>query len=311
MPRRQDGGWDYGSGRPVLTARPFLHLPEARRGLIFATTAALLWSTGGLFIKALTLSAFQISFCRSLVAAATILVVMRVRRQPFKLELDPLSLACSVSYAGVLILFVSATKLTTAANAIFLQYTAPIFLLFLEPWSFKLPFPRKDLWAVAACMAGMALFFAGRLEPGGALGNLLAVASGFALALFSLLLKWKRAGHSESPYGVVVLGNLLVALICLPLALPLRLSPGQGLALVYLGVVQLGFSWMLFTAGMRYLSATAAIITCMLEAVFNPVWVFLGIGERPSAFALLGGAVVLGVVGWYNMKKAAIPQPVD
>ena len=91
----------------------------------------------------------------------------------------------------------------------------------------------------------------------------------------------------------------------------LRLNLGQGLALLYLGMFQLGVSWMLFTAGMRYLSATAAIITCMLEAVFNPVWVFLGIGERPSGFALLGGALVLGVVGWYNLKKAAVPQPVD
>jgi drug/metabolite transporter (DMT)-like permease len=95
------------------------------------------------------------------------------------------------------------------------------------------------------------------------------------------------------------------------MVLPLRLTPGQALALLYLGVIQLGISWMLFTAGMRYLSATAAMITCMLEAVFNPVWVFLGIGERPSAFALLGGAVVLGVVAWYNLKKAAAPQPVD
>jgi drug/metabolite transporter (DMT)-like permease len=111
---------------------------------------------------------------------------------------------------------------------------------------------------------------------------------------------------------VVVFGNLLVALVCLPLAFgAMRLSPGQGLALLYLGVVQLGFSWMLFTAGMKYLSATAAIITCMLEAVFNPVWVFLGIGERPSGYALLGGAIVLGVIAWYNLKKAAVPQPVD
>jgi len=288
-----------------------LRLPERRRGLIYATTAALLWSSGGLFIKSLALSAFQISGSRSLVAALAILAVMRVRRQPFKLELDPLSLACSVSYAGTLICFVTATKLTTAANAIFLQYTAPIFLLFLEPWAFKLPFPRKDLWAVAACMAGMALFFAGHLEPGGALGNLLGLASGFSLAMFSLLLKWKRGHQDRSPYGVVVLGNLLVALTCLPMVLPLRLTPGQALALLYLGVIQLGISWMLFTAGMRYLSATAAMITCMLEAVFNPVWVFLGIGERPSAFALLGGAVVLGVVAWYNLKKAAAPQPVD
>ena len=296
-----------------MTDNPFPFVPENRKGLLYATTAALLWSSAGLFIKVLSLGPFQISFYRSLVAALTILVVMRVRRQPFKAELDRLSLACSVSYAGVLILFVTATKLTTAANAIFLQYTAPIFLLFLEPWSFRLPFPRKDLWAVAACMGGMALFFAGHLEAGGALGNVLGVCSGLCLALFSLLLKWKRVRHpGQSPYSVVVLGNLLVAMICLPLALPdLRLNPGQGLALLYLGVFQLGFSWMLFTAGMKYLSATASIITCMLEAVFNPVWVFLGMGERPSGFALMGGAVVLGVVAWYNRKKAPAPQPVD
>jgi drug/metabolite transporter (DMT)-like permease len=110
----------------------------------------------------------------------------------------------------------------------------------------------------------------------------------------------------------VVFGNLLVAAVCLPLALPgMRLNPAQALALLYLGVLQLGISYMLFTAGMRYLSATAALITCMLEAVFNPVWVFLGTGERPSGFALAGGVVVLGVVAWYNLKKSAAPEPVD
>jgi drug/metabolite transporter (DMT)-like permease len=288
-------------------------VPEKWRGLLYIPTAALLLSTGGLFIKSLTLGAFQISFYRSLVAALTILLVLRVRRQPWTLELDRLSLACSASYAATMILFVLATKLTTAANAIFLQYTAPIFLLFLEPWSFKLPFPREDLWAVAACMAGMALFFAGHLAAGGAMGNVLALGSGFCLALFTLLLKWKRVGRpGQSPYGVVVFGNVLVALVCLPMALSnLRIGLSQGLALLYMGVFQLGISWMLFTAGMKYLSATAAIITCMLEAIFNPIWVFLGVGERPSGFALLGGAIVLGVVAWYNLKKAPVPQPLD
>jgi drug/metabolite transporter (DMT)-like permease len=110
----------------------------------------------------------------------------------------------------------------------------------------------------------------------------------------------------------VVFGNLLVAAVCLPMALPgLRLTLDQCLALLYLGVFQLGLSYMLFTAGIKYLSATAAMITCMLEAVFNPVWVFLGTGERPSGYALAGGAVILGVVAWYNLKKAAVPEPVD
>ena len=289
------------------------HVADRRRGLIFAITAALLWSSGGLFIKALPLGPFPINFYRSLVAALAILVTLRLRGQPWAMELDPLSLACCASYAGTLILFVTATKLTTAANAIFLQYTAPVFLLFLEPWSFRRPFNPKDLWAVVACMGGLALFFAGHLQKGGALGNALGVCSGFCLALFTLLLKWQRIQRpGRSPYGVVVLGNLLVALICLPMALAARVpSLGQGVALLYLGVFQLGFSWMLFTAGMKYLSPTAAMITCMLEAVFNPVWVFLGLGERPSGYALMGGAVVLGVVAWYNLKTASVPPAVD
>ena len=287
-------------------------IPERFRGLVLLTAAALLWSSGGLFVKLLPLGGFQIAGCRSLVAAVTIALALRLRRQPWSMDLDPMSLACSLSYAGVLILFVLATKLTTAANAIFLQYAAPIYLLFLEPWTFRRPFPRRDLWAVAACMAGMALFFAGHLEKGGMLGNLLGAISGLATALFSLLLKWKRVRDPhQSPIGAVVLGNLLVVLICLPMALPLQLTLRQAAYLGYLGVCQLGISYMLFTAGLRYLSATAAMITCMLEAVFNPVWVFLGVGERPSGYALLGGLVILGVIGWYNLRKAPVPDPVD
>ena len=292
---------------------PRLRIPEQHKGLVYVASAAMLWSSGGLFIKVLTLGAFHIAAFRSLVAALAILAVLRLRKQKWSLDLDPLSLACSLCYAAVLILFVLATKLTTAANAIFLQYAAPIYLLFLEPWAFHRPFPRKDLWAVAACMGGMALFFAGHLEVGGMLGNLLGTLSGLALALFSLLLKWKRVKHPEqSPIGAVVLGNVLVALICLPMVLPhLTLNLSQTAILLYLGVFQLGISYMLFTAGMRYLSATAAMITCMLEAVFNPVWVFLGVGERPSNYAMVGGLVILGVIGWYNLRKEPVPAPLD
>lgn len=296
-----------------LAASPLPRIPEPWKGAVYTVTAALLLSSAGLFIKVLSLGPLQINLFRSVIAVPTILLVLRLRRQPVTFSFDALSLACCASYAGVLILFVAATKLTTAANAVFLQYTAPVFLLVLEPWWFKLPFRRHDLWVVAACLGGLGLVFAGHLEAGGHLGNLLAVGSGLALALFSLFMKRIRSRHpGRNPYGVVVLGNVLVALICLPLALPgLRVTPAQGLALAYLGVFQLGLSWLLFTAGMKYLSATAAVITCMLEAVFNPIWVFLGVGERPSGLALLGGAVVLGVVAWYNVRKAAAPEPVD
>jgi len=288
-------------------------VPERSKGLAYLVAASLLWSSSGIFIKVLTLSAFHIACYRSLVSALAIVAILALRGRTWSLPRDPLSLAGSCIYALVLVLFVVATKLTTAANAIFLQYAAPIYLLFLEPWIFRRPFARRDFWAVAACLGGMALFFAGHLEKGGLTGNVLALVSGFLLALFSLLLKWKREtrpGHD--PIGMVVLGNLVVALICLPKVLPApQVTLNQGLMLLYLGIFQLGIAYMFFTAGMRYLSATAALITCMLEAVFNPVWVFIGVGERPSPYALAGGVVILSVILWYNLRKAPVPEPLD
>jgi drug/metabolite transporter, DME family len=279
-------------------------IPEHRKGLVYIVTAAMLWSSSGLFIKVLTLTAFQIAFFRSLVAAITIVVVLRMqgRKPTFAFRLP--DLVCTLCYAMTVILFVISTKLTTAANAIFLQFTAPIYLLFLEPWLFKRPLHRRDVLAVAACLGGMALFFAGHLETGGLIGNILAIFSGISLATFSIILKWKRVANPlEDPISAIILGNLTVGLLCLPFAFPLALNLGQAASLAYLGIFQLGISFMLFTAGQRYVSATAAAITSMLEAVFNPVWVFLGIGEVPSPFALVGALVVMGVILWYNLQS--------
>jgi DME family drug/metabolite transporter len=291
----------------------FTHaLSPRRKGFLYVATAALLWSTSGLFIKALPLGPFPIALWRSLIAALTMLLVMRLRGQSTGIGFRPLDFACAASYAGVLITFVVATKLTTAANAIFLQFSAPIYLLFLEPWAFRRPMHRSDLWAVAACLAGMALFFGGRMERGGMIGNALGIFSGLCLATFSLLLKWKREHEpGRNPAGAIVLGNFAVAVVCLPLALPLAwITPAQAAALLFLGIFQIGFAYLIFTAGIRYISATAAMIISMLEAVFNPVWVFLGIGERPSPSALVGAMVILGVIIWYSFRNSPPETPV-
>lgn len=142
-------------------------------------------------------------------------------------------------------------------------------------------------------------------------GNLLGILSGLGLATFSLLLKVSRDRHPErDPIGTVIQGNLLVAAICLPIIAGKPLPDGhQAMALLFLGVFQLGIAYMLFTSGLREISATAAMITSMLEAVFNPVWVFLGVGERPSAFALAGAGIILGVVAWYTFRSGDAPEP--
>jgi len=282
---------------------------DTTRGAALVALAALLWSSSGLFIKVLPLGALQIAFGRSLVAALTIAAVVRLRGgRPFPRP-DALSLACAAAYAGVLILFVVATKLTTAANAIFLQFSAPIYLVFLEPWVTGRALQRRDLLAVALCLTAMGLFFMGRLEAGNLIGNLLGVISGLCLALFSLTLKVQRQRRPEvDPITAIILGNLLVAALCAPVACTgLSLTPTQAGILLYLGIFQIGVAYLFFNAGMRHLSATAAVVTGTLEAVLNPVWVFLGMGERPSAWALLGGLLILSTIGWYTLTPGRRP----
>jgi drug/metabolite transporter, DME family len=162
----------------------------------------------------------------------------------------------------------------------------------------------RDLAAVGLCVGAMALFFVGRLGAGTLAGNLLGVLSGISLALFSLTLKLQRQRRPEAdPIGAIILGNLLVAVLCAPVALRgFSLTLAQAGILLYLGVFQIGIAYLLFNAGMRHLTATAAVVTATLEAVLNPVWVFLGIGERPSAWALLGGVMILGTIAWYSLS---------
>jgi len=280
---------------------------DTTRGAALVAFAALLWSSSGLFIKVLPLGALQIACVRSLVAALAIALVVKLRGgRPFA-KPDALALACALSYAGVLVFFVAATKLTTAANAIFLQFSAPIYLVFLEPWVTGRAVQRRDLLAVGLCLGAMGLFFVGRLGAGTLVGNGLGVVSGLCLALFSLTLKLQRERRpGVDPIGAIILGNLLVAALCAPLALPgLRPTPAQAGILLYLGVFQIGIAYLLFNAGMRHLSATAAVVTGTLEAVLNPVWVFLGLGERPSPWALLGGLLILGTIAWYSLAGSS------
>ena len=263
-----------------------------------------MWSTGGMFIKILTLDAWVISFYRSLIAGITIMVVSAVKKNKVKYSFDGTSLACMISYAGILILFVAATKITTAANAIFLQYAAPIYLVFLEPLFLKTKFDKKSLITVIICLCGMALFFFGRIDAGNMLGNILAICSGLCFAFFSLFLKWKKKNQPEDAIGNVVMGNMLVAVICLPLVfMNLIISPSQFLILLFLGAIQIGISYMIYNEGLKYVSATQSMIIGMLEAVFNPVWVFLSVGERPSIFAIEGGAIILAAVLWSSLTS--------
>ncbi len=264
-----------------------------------------MWSTGGLFIKVIKLDAFQISFFRSVIAALTIYLIIRLKKQKVKFQFDLISNLCAISYSGILILFVMATKLITAANAIFLQFTAPIYLLFLEPIFLKTKFKISNLITIAFCFLGMMLFFFGKLEIGDITGNLLAICSGICFALFSLFLKWKKQiSNNGNDIGSVILGNFLVGLIVLPFIFEnLYFDSIQYIALLYLGIFQIGVSYMIFNAGLKYVTATESMIIAMLEAVFNPIWVFIGIGEKPSDYAILGGIIIFITILLHNLSS--------
>ena len=204
--------------------------------LPFVFAAAFLWSTGGLFIKWTTLGGLELSFWRSLFAI--FIVAFFTRHEGF--GLNRLTAVASVLYAVLLILFVMATKTTTAANAIFLQYTAPVYLLILEPIIYKEKFRSRDLITVLVCLAGMALFFVGQLRPQDITGNILALASGFCFALYFLSLRHPRAREVNRASSVIY-GNTLAVLITAPwgLAAFTSLTMHDLIGVAYLGVIQL------------------------------------------------------------------------
>src|SRR5215213_9129748 len=206
-----------------------------RRPLLFVLAAALLWSTGGLFIKWTSLSGLELSCFRSFFALLT--VAFFTRREGF--GVNGVTAAAAILYAVLVILFVMATKETTAANAIFLQYTAPVYLLILEPLVYKEKFRSRDLITVLVCIGGMALFFVGQLRPQDVTGNLLALSSGLCFALYFLSLRHPRAREVNQASSVIY-GNVLAAVLTAAWGVPVltKLNFHDTLSVVYLGVVQ-------------------------------------------------------------------------
>ena len=274
--------------------------------LLFVFAAAFLWSTGGLFIKWNTLSGLELSCCRSFFAMLIVAII--TRREGF--GLNRLTAVASVLYAILLILFVLATKETTAANAIFLQYTAPVYVLIFEPIIYKEKFRSRDLITVLICLCGMALFFVGQLRPQDIMGNIYALTSGLCFAFYFLLLRHPKAREVNRASSVIY-GNLLAVLVTLPwgVAALEKMDMQNVVSVVYLGVVQLGISYTLFTYGMSHgVRSLDAGIICYIEPVLNPVWVFFVLGETPSRWALLGGTIITVTVIAHMLVDARLKR---
>ena len=260
--------------------------------------AALLFSTGGVAIKLTSLSGWQVASLRSGIAALVLLLFVPAWRRCW----EPRALAVGAVYAATLILYVLANKLTTAANTIFLQNTAPLYVLLLAPWLLGERTRAGDLVFTSLLLGGLLLFFVD-VEPARATaphperGNWLGLIGGFFWALTLMGLRWLARRDaleaSQITGSAVVAGNLIACAACLPLALPLAESqPADWLVVSYLGVFQIGLAYVLMTRGVRRTTALEASLLLLLEPVLNAICAWLALGEQPGPWSLAGCSVV-------------------
>jgi drug/metabolite transporter (DMT)-like permease len=277
-----------------------------QKGILLIVAAAILWSSGGIGIKAISDPPLKVTFYRSLFAGIALLVLFgRDVWGRRRWSSTALFVGAVISYGACLTTFVVATKWTTAANAIFLQYAGVVWVLLFSPIVTKEPMRLRDVIAIAVAFAGMALFFVGRFDTRGMTGNLMALVSSVFFA--ALVLAMRRENHAAE--SVITWGNIVVALALLPfVAHDLALTPKSFAVLLFLGLFQIALPYVLFARGLRYVTATQASLTGMLEPIANPIWVFLFLHERPSAYAIAGATIVLCAIAWHTLAGTPVTE---
>lgn len=283
-----------------------------------------MFSTGGAAIKASSLTSWQVAGFRSGIAAVALWLLVPAARRAWTWRGLVYAGAIGLAYAATLILFVLANRLTTSANTIFLQSTAPFYLLLLGPLVLREPLRKIDFAVISALAAGVLLLFSGSetvsaTAPDPQLGNLIALASGVTWAFALTGLRWmgkqaKFAGpQADLGIATVIAGNVIAFLVCLPMALPVAHASVTDIGvLLYLGIFQIGLAYVFLTRSLREVPELEAATLLLLEPVFNPVWTWLIHGERPSVLALCGGALIVSAVlagTWWQARFTEISQP--
>ena len=272
-------------------------MSNASKNRLGIFTAAILFSTGGAAIKACSLSSWAVAGFRSGIAAAVLYLLLPGARRGWTRR----TLLIGLAYAATLILFVLANKSTTSANAIFLQSTAPLYLLLLGPLVLREPIRKVDLAVISAVATGAILLLFGSeataaTAPNPARGNLLAVVAGATWALTLTGFRWlgKHAENNDSSAATVIAGNLIAFVVCLPMAIQdVHASPIDIAVLLYLGIFQIALAYALLTRSMREVPGLEAATLLLIEPVFNPIWTWIVHGERPGTLALIGGALII------------------
>ncbi|MFL2546949.1 MAG: DMT family transporter [Candidatus Rariloculaceae bacterium] len=292
---------------------PELFFPVRDR--LYIMLGAVLFSTGGVAIKASTLTGWQLSCFRSLAAGLALLILLPSARRGWTWR----SLVVGIPFASTFTLFTLANKYTTAANAIFLQDTAPLYILLLGPILLGERIQRRDLAFMASLVIGLGLIFSASSEmtlnaTDPRLGDILALISGFTWALTVLGFRWiavRAPGSGESPATAMVSGCFIASLIGLPFAFPVEnATVSNGLIIAYLGIFQIGLAYVFISEGVLRLRALEVSLLLLVEPVFSPVWVWLILNESPAGLALIGGAVVIAATALNALRDGASGQPV-
>ncbi len=308
-----------------------------RRAEIQIVLAAALFSTGGAAIKACALTGWQVACFRSGVAAIAILLLLPAARRGWSWR----TLVVGLAYAATMVLYVSANKLTTAANTIFLQSTAPLYILLLGPWLLREPIRRRDVPVMILVAVGLMMMMGGSHDPQATatnppVGNILGALAGLSWAVTLVALRWLgRAGplprgellgrsgvaqakacgslgsdrlpsmSADSTIAAVAVGNLIAFAVALPWALPIADSrPIDWAVIAFLGIFQIGLAYVFLSSGIGRITALETSLLLLIEPVLNPIWALLVHGERPTGWALLGGLLILGA----TVLKSASPQ---
>lgn len=259
------------------------------KAIIMQLLAAVLWSTGGMLIKLVDLKPIAIAGIRSFI---TIMVILPFLKKS-TIKLTKNKIFGAIAYTSLVLLFISATKITTSANAILLQYTSPIYIAVFGGWLLNEKAKLKDWITIFFIVGGMVLFFLDDIAGGSIKGNILAILSGVALGFNTMFMRREK---DADPLENVFWGSVLTVLVSFPFLFDRAPSAKSWIGLILLGVFQLGFSYILYAKAIKNITALESTFLSLVEPLLNPLWVFLTVGELPGKWAIMGGVIVLASV---------------
>lgn len=278
-------------------------LTAKQKSMILMVITASMWSIGGIFIKLISWNPLLIAGLRSLISALILGGYMIYMRVPFKLSKATLGAGFGLSVSAIL--FVTSNKLTTAANAIVLQYSCPIFILIMTALILKRGLKKREVIAVVLTMIGIIIFFFDQLSPGNIVGNILAIFAGIFLAM--MFVSMGEGGEDDSVrLSGILLAHCITIIVGTPIGgvLTTSISYREVLFVIILGVFQLGIPYLLYALAAKDCPPLACSLIGMIEPLLNPVWVMIFAGEMPGIFACIGGIIILATVTWWCISDS-------